>query len=102
MASRTLPSLTPTLPPRDERGTFVVIAGSSYIAYAVHGEPARLARRTLNPDGSRTLHHVGAPFARLNLAVDGGRWRADHEAYADTAEHECRRCGTPIILIGDA
>ncbi|MGI5238756.1 hypothetical protein [Dactylosporangium sp. CA-139066] len=102
MASPTLPNLTLTVPPHDERGTFAVIGGSSYVAYAVHGAPAHLARCATNPDGSRTLHHVGEPFARLDLAVDSGRWRADREAYAATAEHECRHCGTRVIRIGGA
>ena len=86
----------------DDRGWFVVIAASSYVAYAVHGTPAHLARLTRDPDGTLTLHPVGAPFARLDLAVDAGRWRAEREAYAATAEHECARCGTPITQVDGA
>jgi hypothetical protein len=87
---------------RDERGWFVLVGGSPYVAYAVHGGPAYLTRATRNPDGSITLHPVGGPHARLDLAVDAGRWRADREAYAATAEYECARCGTPLKLVGSA
>src|SRR6266545_365463 len=69
----TLPS---TAAAHDDRGAFVVIGASPYVAYAVHGTPAYLTRATHNPDGSITLQPVGAPFARLDLAVDAGRWRA--------------------------
>ena len=95
----TLPS---TAAAHDDRGAFVVIGASPYVAYAVHGTPAYLTRATHNPDGSITLQPVGAPFARLDLAVDAGRWRAEREAYAATAEYECARCGTPITLIAGA
>ena len=95
-------TMPPTAAAHDERGAFVVIAASRYVAYAIHGGPAHLARYTHDPDGSLTLHPVGKPFARLDLAVDAGRWRADREAYAATAEYECRRCGTPITLIDGA
>ena len=79
----------------DDRGTFVVIGGSPYVAYAIYGGPAYLTRITRHAGGSITLHPVGEPHARLDLAADAGRWRADREAYAATAEHECARCGTP-------
>src|SRR2546421_5736843 len=95
----TLPS---TAAAHDDRGAFVVIGASPYVAYAVHGTPAHLTRATHNPDGSITLRPVGAPFARLDLAVDAGRWRAEREACAATAEYECARCGTPVKLIGGA
>ena len=95
----TLPS---TAAAHDDRGAFVVIGASPYVAYAVHGTPAHLTRATHNPDGSITLQPVGAPFARLDLAIDAGRWRTEREAYAATAEHECARCGTPVKLIGGA
>ena len=95
----TLPS---TAAAHDDRGAFVVIGASPYVAYAVHGTPAHLTRATHNPDGSITLRPVGAPFARLDLAIDAGRWRTEREAYAATAEHECARCGTPVKLIGGA
>jgi hypothetical protein len=95
----TMPS---TAAAHDDRGAFVVIGASPYVAYAVHGTPAHLTRATHNPDGSITLQPVGAPFARLDLAIDAGRWRAERETYAATAEHECARCGTPVKLIGGA
>ena len=79
-------TMPPTAAAHDERGAFVVIAASRYVAYAIHGGPAHLARYTHDPDGSLTLHPVGKPFARLDLAVDAGRWRADREAYAATAD----------------
>ncbi|HLL66443.1 MAG TPA: hypothetical protein VK453_11940, partial [Micromonosporaceae bacterium] len=97
--------MTSTLPAaaaHEDRGAFVFIGASPYVAYAVHGEPAHLARYTRDPDGSTILHPVGAPFARLDLAVDAGRWRAERKAHARSAEHRCRRCGTPITLIGGA
>ena len=87
---------------RDERGRFVLVGGSPYVAYAVHGGPAYLTRATRNPDGSITLHPVDGPHARLDLAVDAGHWRADREAYAATAEYECARCGTPLALVSSA
>ncbi len=65
----------------DERGWFVVIAVSSYVAYAVHGAPAHLARITHGPGGTLILHPVGEPFARVDLAVDAGRWHADREPF---------------------
>ncbi len=86
----------------DDRGAFVAIAASPYVAYAIHGAPAYLTRLTRHPDGVITLRPVGEPFVRLDLAVDAGRWRAEREAYAATAEYECRRCGTPITLIAGA
>ncbi len=86
----------------NDRGAYVIIGGSPYVAFATHGEPARLARSTRDPDGSITLHLVGEPFDRLDLAVHAGRWRADREAYANTAEHECARCGNPITWINGA
>ena len=73
-----------------------------YVAYAIHGTPAQLARATHERDGTITLHPVGGPHARLDLAIDTGRWRAERDAYAATAEHECARCGTPLILIDGA
>lgn len=85
--------------PRDDRGAFIIIGGSSYVAYAIHGGPAYLARANHHPDGSLTLHPVGGPHARLDLAADAGRWRAEREAYAATAEYECARCHTPLTLI---
>src|SRR5258706_1830016 len=98
-----MPSDNPsTAAAHDERGEFVVVGGWPDVAYTVHGTPAHLARSTRNPDGSITLHPVGAPFARLDLAVDAARWRAEREAYADAAEYESRRCGTPISLIDGA
>jgi hypothetical protein len=93
---------TPTAATHDERGWFVVIGASPYVAYAIHGTPAHPTRATHHPDGSITLHPVGAPFARLDLAVHAGRWRAEREAHAATAEHECARCGTPITQVGGA
>jgi hypothetical protein len=51
---------------------------------------------------TRRLRPVGAPFTRLGLAVDAGRWRAEREAYAATAQYECVRCATPVTLIGGA
>lgn len=86
----------------DDRGTFVVIGGSPYVAYAIYGGPAYLTRVTRHPDGSISLHPVGGPHARLDLAADAGRWRADREAYAATAEYECARCGTPLALVDSA
>jgi hypothetical protein len=86
----------------DDRGTYVVIGDSPYVAFATHGEPAHLARYTRDPDGSITLHPVGQPFTRLDLAVDAGRWYAERDAYAAAAEHECRRCGNSIRWIGGA
>ena len=83
----------------DDRGAYVIIGASPYVAFAIHGEPAHLARYTRDPDGSITLHPVGQPFTRLDLAVDAGHWYAERHAYADTAEHECRRCGNPIRCI---
>jgi hypothetical protein len=94
--------MEPTPAAHDDRGTFVVIGASPYVAYAVHGAPAYLTRSTRDPDGTLTLRPVGAPFARLDLAVDAGRWRAEREAYAATAEYECSRCRTPITLVGGA
>ncbi|GAA0908091.1 hypothetical protein [Virgisporangium aurantiacum] len=64
----------------DDRGEFVVIAGSPYVAYAIHGCPAYLTRATNHPDGSIILRPVGAPHTRLDLAVDAGRWYAEREA----------------------
>jgi hypothetical protein len=93
-----MPTETPP-PVHDERGAFVVIAGSAYVAYQIPGRPAQLALYTHGPDGSLTLHPVGGPYARLDLAVDAGRWRADREAYADTAAYLCRRCGTPLAQV---
>jgi hypothetical protein len=95
-------STMPSSPGRDERGWFVLVGGSPYVAYAVHGGPAYLARATRNPDGSITLHPVDGTHARLDLAVDAGRWRADREAYAATAEYECANCGTPLKQVGSA
>ncbi|HET8643800.1 MAG TPA: hypothetical protein VFM37_17825 [Pseudonocardiaceae bacterium] len=92
----------PTATADDDRGWFVVIGGSPYVGYAIHGTPARLARATHDPDGTIILRPVGAPYASLDLAVDAGRWRAERDAYAATAEDECARCGTPIKLIGGA
>jgi hypothetical protein len=86
----------------DDRGAFVVIGGSPYVAYAIHGGPAYLTRTTRDPDGSITLQAVGGPHARLDLAVDAGRWRAEREAYAASAEYECARCGTPLVLADSA
>jgi hypothetical protein len=88
----------PTMAAHDDRGAFVVIGASPYVAYAVHGAPAYLTRAARDPDGTIVLHPVGEPFTRLDLAVDAGRWHADREAHAATAEHECARCGTPIKL----
>jgi len=93
---------SPTAPTHDDRGSFVAIAASPYVAYTVHGAPAQLARLTRNPDGTLTLHPVGEPFARLDLAVDAGRWRAERETYAATTEHTCARCATPITLVDGA
>ena len=93
---------SPTAPTHDDRGSFVAIAASPYVAYTVHGAPAHLTRLTRNPDGTLTLHPVGEPFARLDLAVDAGRWRAERETYAATTEHTCARCATPIKLIDGA
>jgi hypothetical protein len=95
----TNPPTGPAPPVHDERGAFVVIAASAYVAYHVPGLPARLARYTHGPDGSLTLHPVGGPFARLDLAVDAGRWRADRQAYAQAAPYVCRRCGTPLTQV---
>jgi hypothetical protein len=94
---------TPTPPAAtpDERGCFVVIGGS-YVAYAIHGGPAYLTRTIRDADGSITLRPVGAPYACLDVAADAGRWRAEREAYAATAEYECARCGTPLALVGSA
>lgn len=86
----------------DDRGSFVVIGGSPYVAYAIHGCPAYLARAVRGPDGSLTLHPVGEPHARLDLAVDTGHWRSEREAYAATAEYECVRCGTPLTQVDSA
>jgi hypothetical protein len=86
----------------DDRGAFVVIGASPYVAYATCGRPAHLARYTRKPDGSITMQPVGAPLTRLDLAVDAGRWRAEREAYAATTKYECRRCGSPITLIDGA
>jgi hypothetical protein len=86
----------------DDQGTFVAIAASSYVAYAIPGTPAHLVRVTCDPDGVIILRPVGEPFARLDLAADAGRWRAEREAYAATAEYECRQCGTPITLMAGA
>lgn len=86
----------------DDRGAFVVIGGSPYVAYATHGGPAYLTRVTRDPDGSITLHPIGAPHARLDLAADAGRWRAEREACAATAEYECAYCGTPLTQIDGA
>lgn len=91
----------PTVVP-DDRGSFVVIGGSTYIAYAVHGCLAYLARATRNPDGSVTLHPVSSSHARLDLAVNTGRWRAERDAHAAGAEYECARCGTPLAHVGSA
>lgn len=93
---------SPTAAAHDDRGAFVVIGASPYVAYAVHGALAYLTRATRDPDGTIVLHPMGEPFARLDLAVDAGRWRAEREAYAATAEYECRRCGSPITLIAEA
>ncbi len=84
----------------DNRGEFVVIGVFGYVAYAVHGASARLARATYKADDTITLRPVGAPYTRLDLAVDAGRWRAEREAYAAAAEYECVRCATPLVLIG--
>jgi hypothetical protein len=98
----------PTNPPpvqaaHDDRGTFVVIGMSPYVAYAIHGTPAYLTRAAHEQDGTITLRPVGTTsYPRLDLAVDAGRWRAQREAHADSAEYECWRCGTPIALIGEA
>ncbi|GAA4262781.1 hypothetical protein [Dactylosporangium darangshiense] len=93
---------TPPLPAQDDRGTFIVIGGSPYVAYATHSGPAYLTRATYDPDGTITLHAVGAPHARLDLAADAGRWRAERDAYAATAGHACARCGTPLAQIDGA
>jgi hypothetical protein len=93
---------SPAEPAHDDQGTFVTIAASSYVAYAIPGTPAHLARVTRDPDGVITLRPVAAPFTRLDLAVDAGRWRAEREAYAATAQYECVRCATPVTLIGGA
>ncbi len=93
---------SPTAAAPDDRGWFVAIAASPYVAYAVHGAPAHLTRLTREPDGTLTLHPVGGPFARLDLAVDAGRWRAERETYAATAEYTCARCATPITLVNGA
>jgi hypothetical protein len=95
-------SQSPTGAVHDGRGAFVVIGGSPYVAYAAHGGPAYLTRATHDPDGSITLHPVGAPHARLDLAADAGRWYAEREAYAATATHECVRCGTPLTQVDGA
>jgi hypothetical protein len=92
----------PPTAPRDDRGAFIVIGASPYVAYATHGGPAYLARATGNPDGSLTLHPVGGPHARLDLAADAGRWRAEREANAATAEYECARCHTPLTQVDGA
>lgn len=94
--------MPPTGATLDDRGAFVVIGGSPYVAYAIHGGPAYLTRAIHHPDGSITLHPVGAPHARLDLAADAGRWRAEREAYAATAEYECTRCGTPLTQVDGA
>jgi hypothetical protein len=95
-----MPSEHPANPAaHDERGWFVVIAASSYVAYSIHGTAAHLARLTRDPDGTITVHPVGEPFARLDLAVDAGRWRAEREAYAATAEYACAHCGTPVTQV---
>ena len=93
---------SPTTAAHDDHGWFVAIAASPYVAYAVHGAPAHLTRLTREPDGTLTLHPVGGPFARLDLAVNAGRWRAEREAYAATAEYTCARCATPITLVNGA
>lgn len=92
----------PPNPAPDDHGAFVVIGGSPYVAYAIHGGPAYLTRLTRDPDGVITVRPVGAPHARLDLAVDAGRWRAEREAYAATAEYECVRCGTPLTQVDGA
>ena len=73
----------------DDRGEFVAIAGSPYVAYAIHDGPAYLTRVTHDPDGSITLHPMGSAHTRLDLAADAGRWYAERESYAATATHEC-------------
>jgi len=92
----------PTTAAHHDRGWFVVIAASPYVAYAIHGTSAHLTRATRHPDGTVTLQPVGEPFTRLDLAVSAGRWRAEREAYAATAEHWCARCDTPITLVDGA
>ncbi len=87
------------VPDHDDRGAYVIIATSGFIAFATNGEPARLCRATPNPDASITLRTVGATFARLDLAVDAGHWYAEREAHANAAAHVCRRCGNPIEQI---
>nr|BFE56386.1 hypothetical protein GCM10020063_009120 [Dactylosporangium thailandense] len=93
---------THPFPASDDRGAFLIIGGTPYVAYATHGGPAYLTRATYDLDGTITLHPVGAPHARLDLAADAGRWRADRETYAATAEHDCTRCGTPLAQIDGA